>query len=253
MNSQLLSRRYGDLFVLERPAVTTATVATVVLAHGFGANAFDLAPLADQIDPDRTMRWLFPQAPTSLAEAAGQTGIAILDDNPEVGRAWFPRTSAEISAALTGNYFGGIAAQDPPTLAVAAEELLAATSEATGGSSSLAGVVLGGFSQGAMVATEAVLRGGGTPDGLVVLSGNPVAFARWKELAASYQNRHDGRSVRYFQSHGTSDPLLSYQNARNLNEMLTGAGFIGEFHHFPGGHWIPNEVIWPLSEFLLSM
>lgn len=252
--SGLLSKQYGPLTVLERtPSGRSREEAlTVVLAHGFGANAWDLAPVAESVDKEREFRWLFPHAPSSLAAAAGQSGVADDDFSPEIGRAWFPRTTEELKAVLYGDYFANIAGQSPPTLISAGNELLAAIEAATGGPG-LGKVVLGGFSQGAMTAVEALLTAGDAPAALLVLSGNPIDEMRWSRLFQSYPERHPDASVHYFQTHGTGDPILSYSEARGLNEMLTRAGLIGEFHHFPGGHWIPDHLLWSLSEFLLGI
>jgi phospholipase/carboxylesterase len=252
---ELITRQYGRLSCLERPAANPGKQRplTVVMAHGFGANAWDLAPLADTIDREAALRWLFPQAPSSLAGAAGQPGIPDTDYRPEIGRAWFPRSQEDLREALFGNYFATIGDQRPPDLGSAGDELLELVSEAQGSDAELTGVVLGGFSQGAMVAVEAVLRASSLPEGIILLSGNPIDRDRWKELFTTFPERHERKSVPYFQSHGTSDPVLSYQSARELNDMLTRAGFVGEFQHFPGGHTIPNEVVWSLSEFLFSL
>ncbi|WP_455382389.1 alpha/beta hydrolase, partial [Salinispira pacifica] len=246
--------KYGPLTMVERPpaAGNVEEALTVVLAHGFGANAWDLAPVAETVDRDREFRWLFPHAPVSLAAAAGQPGIADDDYRPEIGRAWFPRTTEELRAVLYGDYFATIAEQSPPTLRSAGTELLVAVAEACGGRG-LSRVVLGGFSQGAMVSVEALLQAEETPAALLILSGNPIDEGRWQELFRSYPERHEKPQVPYFQTHGTGDPILSYSEARRLNEMMTRAGLVGEFHHFPGGHWIPDQILWSLSEFLLGI
>ncbi len=253
-SSDLLSRKYGPLAVLERPPSEKRREMglTVVMAHGFGANAWDLAPIAESIDREHEFRWLFPHAPCSLAAAAGESGVADDDYRPEIGRAWFPRTTEELKAVLYGDYFARIAEQSPPTLKLAGQELLSAVEAATGGPE-LGKVVLAGFSQGAMTAVEALLVAEDTPAALVVLSGSPIDETRWAELFDSYAERHQERIVHYFQTHGTGDPILSYSEARRLNEMMTRAGLTGEFHHFPGGHWIPDDLLWSLSEFLLGI
>ncbi len=252
--SALLSRHYGPLAVLEREpsGKNPGQVLTIVLAHGFGANGWDVSPIADSIDEECRFRWLFPQAPMSLAAAAGQPGITNDDFRQEIGRAWFPRTTEELKRALFGDYFAHIAEQEPPTLQTAGEELLSVIAAARG-SAGLANVVIGGFSQGAMTAIEAMLTADDTPAALLVLSGNPIDERRWLELFRNYPQRHENRPVRYFQSHGTGDPILSYAESRRLNDMLSSAGMVGEFHNFPGGHGIPEQILLALAEFLLTI
>ncbi|HUX14221.1 MAG TPA: hypothetical protein VMW87_14430 [Spirochaetia bacterium] len=252
--SALISRQYGPLSVLEREPAgkDPEKTLTIVLAHGFGANGWDVSPIADSIDEERRFRWLFPHAPMSLAAAAGQPEITNDDFRQEIGRAWFPRTTEELKRALFGDFFAHIAEQAPATLHSAGEELLSMIAAARG-VASLADVVIGGFSQGAMTAIESILTADDTPAALLVLSGNPIDERRWSELFRNYPQRHENCTVRYFQSHGTGDPILSYAEARRLNEMLSSAGMAGEFHSFPGGHGIPEQILLALSEFLFTI
>jgi phospholipase/carboxylesterase len=45
------------------------------------------------------------------------------------------------------------------------------------------------------------------------------------------------------QSHGRSDPVLSYQLAEELHRELASAGLQVEFVPFSGGHGIPNSAL----------
>jgi phospholipase/carboxylesterase len=50
------------------------------------------------------------------------------------------------------------------------------------------------------------------------------------------------------QSHGRTDPVLSFDLAEKLRDELTAAGLKVDFHAFNGGHAIPNGVIAALSQ-----
>ena len=76
-------------------------------------------------------------------------------------------------------------------------------------------VVLGGFSQGAMLACDTALREGPKLAGLVVLSGTLVAEAEWAALFPTL------RGTPVFQSHGTFDPLLPFQAAAMLRDLIS--------------------------------
>lgn len=275
----------GRLSCLVRePDSSVAAPRTVVLAHGLGANAWDLSSLSNTIDPRRRFRWIFPNAPVSLAHieqdaarfqaeqsdggdeppseseprpAGGRADPPddpAADTRPEVGRAWFPFDPKEVLTLIFGDYLSRISEQRPTSLGVAGMYLLDLINDAAERYEIRpTELVVGGFSQGAMVATEAVFQARFSPAALVVLSGALIDRERWTALAGDYGKAHPGSTVRYFQSHGTADPLLRYADARELMELFVTAGFVGEFHHFPGGHWIPDEIIWNLTELLLDL
>src|SRR5207253_2087041 len=94
----------------------------------------------------------------------------------------------------------------------AAEEMLAATGEP------MSKIVLGGFSQGAMMAVELASRAAEKPLGLFILSGTLVDAAGLADRLPKL------KGLRYFQSHGSADPILDFQTARKLHETLAAAG-----------------------------
>jgi predicted esterase len=118
---------------------------TIVLCHGFGADAEDLAPLAREIPLVGKVRWLFPQAPYRFQMGWG------------AGRAWFPRDAAGLESFMSGEIFASLAEVDPPGLEEASREL---TEFMDGMGCDPAQTVIGGFSQGAWPRT----RRCGSPD-----------------------------------------------------------------------------------------
>ncbi|MGM0673326.1 MAG: alpha/beta hydrolase [Spirochaetota bacterium] len=194
-----------------------------VILHGFGASSADLYPLADELDGDGRLTWYFPEAPYGI-----RYGGAVL------GKAWFPRNEQEVASAVEGSYFDRLEDMDPSDLSTAGSEIGELISEV---GASFDGLVLGGFSQGAMVAVEAVCRAGRSPSELILFSGSVIAAQRWQEELAAVE------SFPFFQSHGTMDPILPFEGARRLFSLLEGAGHSGEFRRFDGGHEVPGEVI----------
>jgi len=205
---------------------------TVVLFHGFGANAADLVPLSDAIDPLSRMNWYFPEAPHQI-EIDGQ----------RYGQAWFPESAEEMKEALYGNYFSRLEELDPEGLRQSAARGQALLSTL---SVSPENLVLGGFSQGAMVATEMALSLETPPAALVILSGALIAEERWKRMIKQAGRFH------VFQSHGTADPILNFKGARELNSLFTDSGYLGEFHPFPGGHEISSHIVTEVSNFIMD-
>lgn len=201
---------------------------TVVLFHGYGADAADLAPLAAELRTATPLRWVFPDAPLSLADMG-------------MGRAWFPIDAARLQQAqLTGKPWdpsGGEPAGLPE-----AREAAGAFLEALG--VPWERLVLGGFSQGAILAADLTLRAPKAPAGLALLSGTLIDAKVWTRLAPAR------KGLRFFQSHGIADPILSYPLALRLEKLLGEAGLVGRLHSFEGGHCIPPEVLEGLSSFL---
>jgi phospholipase/carboxylesterase len=105
-------------------------------------------------------------------------------------------------------------------------------------------LILGGFSQGAMMTCQIALT---LPDdiaAMLLFSGNCINFQVWSENAA----RH--RKLPFIQSHGKEDPILGFKHAERLYEMLKSAGLKGEFIPFKGFHEIPLPVIREAAKFL---
>lgn len=108
-------------------------------------------------------------------------------------------------------------------------------------------LVLGGFSQGAMLATELALGAPEAPRGLMILSGSLVDERQWAKLAARR------RGLPFFQSHGSADPILSFRLALRLEALLRGAGLEGKLLRFEGGHSIPSEAVEAMGAFLREL
>jgi phospholipase/carboxylesterase len=208
----------------------------LVLCHGFGADSSDLLPLKDYIPVNtahQSIAWLFPEAPISLK-----------DFNIPGGRIWFPDKPAEINAALSGAYFTQLPEQNPAGLHRAAELLLETLTYL---GCSLPQCIIGGFSQGSMVALEAALVAEEKPKALLILSGALIARGHWRSL----MRRSAGFPV--FQSHGTRDPVLNPEYARELHTLLREEGFSPHFFEFSGCHGIPEPVIQQIAAFISSI
>jgi phospholipase/carboxylesterase len=108
-------------------------------------------------------------------------------------------------------------------------------------------LIVGGFSQGSMAACNAVFTRDLAPRGLIILSGTPANLEAWK---AGMKSRH---GLPVFQSHGTHDPLLSFQAAEELRDEMRRAGLRNEWVAFRGGHEIPVRVVDDLGMFISSL
>ena len=155
---------------------------TGVLLHGFGASAQDLVPLGPALGA--AARWIVPHAPVPITVA----GMSY-------GRAWFPRESDALEQAVFGSYFQDLRRIEPPGLQIAADAVrrLIDTQEV-----SWDDLIIGGFSQGAMVAAE-ILRQGAVdgdrplPAAVVLFSGALIAARWWDGVHTS--RAQDGAGV----------------------------------------------------------
>ncbi|HXN42494.1 MAG TPA: phospholipase, partial [Myxococcaceae bacterium] len=203
----------------------------VVLCHGYGAPGRDLVPLANEIliaEPNLAehVRFVFPEAPVSLASLG----------YPE-GRAWWP-LDIERLARLDRSDLARLQDEAPEGLPRARRLLIGLLQQVSLQMGlPLNKVVVGGFSQGAMLATDAALHLEERPAGLVVLSGALLCRKEWAVRART----RAGLAV--LQTHGRQDPLLPFAGAEALRDLLVEAGLSVEFLPFEGGHTIPRQAL----------
>ena len=211
----------------------------IVLCHGYGApgdDLVDLAPALCQIEPDLAQRsvFVFPEALLEL-DFAG-FGNA---------RAWWHLDIEAIAASQQGGPPRILAQEEPDGLPVASSHL-AGTLEILLPTFGLGwpDLILGGFSQGAMLAADVALHSETSPRKVVLLSGNLLNERR------SLPKIRTQRSLSVFMSHGRQDPILPFEGAQALKNALVEAHAEVEFLSFDGGHAIPFEVVARLARFL---
>ncbi len=219
---------------------TEAPELTVILCHGFGAPGDDLVPLGAALmerQPElaKRARFVFPEAPLSLA----QFGFGY-------GRAWWQIDIDRIAAARDPEAIHRLSQETPEGLPRSRRLLLGLIDELSrqmeSGSSKM---VLGGFSQGAMLATDVALRLEEAPAGLIIWSGNLISEPEWRKRAPAR------RGLKVVQSHGRQDPLLPFQRAVALRDLLIEAGLDVDFLAFDGPHTIPLEALERAADFLV--
>lgn len=204
----------------------------VVLLHGFGAPGTDLIPLAQYLPATNDVRYVFPEAPLSLA-----MGLE--------SRAWWMIDVAAMERAIMAGAMRDLTREVPDGLPDARAKMLgcldAMWADLGGGPES---TVLGGFSQGAMLSCDVTLRLDTSPLGLVLMSGTLLDEEGWTQRMPA----RAGMPV--FQSHGAADPLLPFSIAEQLHEHLAEAGLEAQWAPFQGGHEIPPDVLGLLGTWL---
>ncbi len=204
----------------------------VVLCHGFGASGTDLVGLAPelcQLAPELVghTRFLFPAAPLSLDEV-GMPG----------GRAWWHLDLEAFNHAINTGTFRDQSTIIPDGLDHASQlldELVQdIQSEWQMGPEQ---IVLGGFSQGSMLATNVALTLPQPPAALLIWSGTLLCQDTWRQKALARG------PLRVFQSHGTLDPILPFDAAESLRDLLAESQLDVDFLEFSGQHAIPQEAV----------
>ena len=205
----------------------------VLLLHGFGAPGDDLVSLADVLNVPTGTRFVFPEGPLSLSFG------------PMDARAWWLIDMARMQADRMAGRVRDLSQDIPKGLAPARESMQAFIKEVErefGADPRM--TLLGGFSQGAMLSCDVMLRTAQPYAGLIQLSGTLLATQEWIPLL---QKR---KGLPVFQSHGMQDEILPYVGAERLRNTLSHGGLAVEWHSFRGGHEIPRTVLRQLGPFI---
>jgi phospholipase/carboxylesterase len=108
-------------------------------------------------------------------------------------------------------------------------------------------LVIGGFSQGAMLTCDLALRSSRALAGLVFLSGSRICRDAWAAHGAAR------RGLPVFMSHGRADRDLSFEAAERLQAELVSSGLAVTWLPFEGGHEVPLLALRGLKRFLSAL
>lgn len=207
---------------------------TCVLLHGFGAPGDDLVSLAGEINAP--VRLVFPAAPLELGGLYGDS------------RAWWLFDLARLEDELRRGVPSDRRDEVPEGLAAAREHVIRLIDQlAARFAIADDRLVLGGFSQGAMLSLDVALHRPRPPAGLILMSGTLIAEAVWRSRLPSLAG------VPVVLSHGRHDALLPYHVAEILRDRLTEAGAAVDWQPFLGGHEIPRVAIDAASKLLRKL
>ncbi|WP_372652250.1 alpha/beta hydrolase [Halobacteriovorax sp.] len=203
----------------------------VVVLHGYGATYQDFVPFSDIVIKDKNPSWYF------------LNGITPVVMGPyESGRCWFPIDMMGLERALNNGTFSDFFKGHIP------EGIEEARTKVKNVLQNLRTeydqIYLGGFSQGSMVSADIAFHNPELVDKLFLLSSTMVAESVWSKVC---QNK---LPFKIFQSHGTVDPVLPIQGARELKSFLEGSDNTPKYLEFSGAHEVPPVVVNELDQFL---
>ena len=222
--------RINNFDVLYKGPKGESKMACVIL-HGYGASFQDLAPLHQYLDKEEAFHWYFIDAPFSVDIGMGMTG-----------KAWFPIDMMRLQMLISaGKFEEAFYNHEPSGLSEVTMSMQSVCEEIK---SKHEGLILGGFSQGTMLSTSITMNRPELVDGLLLMSSTVYDRERFDEQGESFKD------MPIFQSHGMFDPVLPFNMAQKLYEILSNYTGDINFVSFEGGHEIPIDVIQRAADFL---
>ena len=235
--------RLGKLdCVVVQPDGTLPIEKVAVFCHGFGAPGDDLVGIAQELlsegESQAPTQLIFPAAPLSL-DAHGMPGA----------RAWWLLSIARLIEAMESEQFDQIREEVPEGIDDARTRLVETIEVALERVNlSERQLLLGGFSQGAMISMDVACRGlKEPPAALCLYSGALICEKHWKECASRLTN------CKILQSHGRQDAILPFAAGTWLRDMLVEAQCNVDFINFNGPHTIPMAAITRTARLLAAI
>lgn len=231
-------KRIGELncVVCRREDSEIPAKAVAVICHGFGAPSTDLVGICAEIAGQsefalEEVEYIFPAGPMKL-------------DNYD-SSAWWMIDMEKIQKLMEKGEFREFGNSSPELLPTRRDEIIAIINDAKerhGIEDSQ--IIVGGFSQGSMLALDVALHHDGVLGGVVLWSSAFINEEEWTEAAAQQ------KPLNIFQSHGQIDPILPHAGAESLRDMLIENKHEVEFSSFHGQHTIDATGITAVNKFL---
>lgn len=197
---------------------------SLVLLHGYGSNAGDWLQFEHKLHVPYNGRLVLPQG--SLRGPNGSRGW------------WWLNIEGHIPP---GQRYPDFSTASPGGIKVASSLVRSLLKNVP------RPIVLGGFSQGAMLSAEIAFQTDQELAALVLLSGTTVNEAAWVE-------RFPGRRrLPIFIAHGRQDGVLPFATMERFQARIKATGLDVTWFPYDGGHDIPDEVISALNAFLAGV
>ncbi|MCX8048313.1 MAG: alpha/beta hydrolase [Methylohalobius sp.] len=189
--------------------------ACVIWLHGLGADGHDFEPFAYQLKLPAAIRYVFPHAPIQPVTING--GLRM--------RAWYDIVSPNLWQQVDK---AGIRRSQGLVTALIEEQI--ASDIAPGR------ILVGGFSQGGVIALETGIRSDPLIAGIVVLSGYVALPDELPEAPAS--------APPILMLHGRDDSIVPLSLAEQSQVRLVSKGYQVSGQTFPVGHSVsPEEIV----------
>lgn len=253
-NEPLISITLGHDIALFNDTASYQDTPIGIFLHGFGAQAEDIASISKSL-LECVPHWIIPQAPIPLIKFLSYKGFA-----------WFPTSAKDIQRALLGNFWVSMPLFDSVEIEQATKQVIDAFIRPIVKHNPNRPIIIAGFSQGGMMATNIVLSclsQGIAINKLLLCSSCLIAESRWNTVAKTISKtiaKNIEKNIRetkkspiafphIFQSHGTLDPILLINQGKALRSFWEQYSTV-DFHSFVGAHEIPNKIIESIQTFL---
>lgn len=209
---------------LEHPPKLRAT-SSVIWLHGLGADGHDFAPIASELDlPSQLQpRFLFPHAPERPVTVNGGMrmrawyDISSRDIGHEPDRFGIDQSLKEIELLVDRELERGIRADQ---------------------------IMIAGFSQGGVLATECLLT---FPEKI----GGSISLSAYLPRAPESVPRAKG-TKRLFMGHGRQDEIVDFSLGLHARQALTEAGYQVDWHDWMMGHTVCREEISSIRSWIIE-
>ena len=229
MGYSFFRRQFSQLDAIVAPGNPEDPI--IIFLHGYGSDADNLTFFPTAC-PFKNIRptWIFPRGLEQLHSFAG-------------GRAWFPLDESLFQNLIsnpditpeTEHQYQVLFNLDFSRPRLALESLISDLNRPRHD------IIIGGFSQGAMMTTHLVLSSKVPYCGALICSGAMILNKDWEENITIC-----GKSP-FIQSHGYRDSILPYYHGEKLYSLLS-SHLTGDFISFHGGHEIPTAVLQKIQQ-----
>jgi len=214
--------------IVVEPRDGGAANAAFIMLHGLGDTGHGWASAATQIETprDARVRWIFPTAKTVPVTLNGSMRMT----------AWFDLNALDEASIV----------DDRTMIMESVEYVHALVREQVASGVPSERIVVGGFSQGGVIALTAALRSDVKLAACVGLSTYLPLRSEYPEQFGAY-----AKDTPFFQAHGTHDMVLQYTYGQKSSEFLQSHGINVEFNTYAGmQHSACAEEFDDLKDFL---
>lgn len=205
------------------------TIAVVIWFHGLGADYNDFVPLVPELNLDKCVKFIFPNAMMR----------PITINNGYVMRAWYD--IHEFSAKSLGE------SVDRQGINESVNLINKLVSKQIESGFKPEQIILAGFSQGGVMSYTTFLLSQYKLGGVVALS------CYLPDADKLISSNSINRETPIFAAHGLQDPVVPFIAGLNAYHKLEASGFNIKWYEYPMGHSLCNEEINDLSAWFRNL